>query len=56
MDAKHSLDGPVDTSDLPKLGVHTAIIPSSKPEAIDHSPETAADDQVADVMTVPAKV
>jgi len=53
MDTKHSLDGPGDTSDLPKLGVHTAIVSSNKPEAIDHSP---ADDQVADVMTVPAKV
>jgi len=56
MDAKQPTpDGPVHDASM----IHTndtAVISTSKSGAIDISPETPADDQVEDVMTLPAKV
>lgn len=39
----------------PKLVIDAAVT-STKAEDIDQSPETATDEQVTDVMMVPAKV
>lgn len=47
-----------DTPNRPKLDIHTngALDTSSKAEQIEQTPETATDDQVTDVMTIPGNV